>query len=96
MKTMQSSATQLTPKETKFLTILNETRLADGKMVGRYSEQVKEQFQFSNEELKSAVNKLVKMDLLMKIDAGGKEFVYFHTDKVGKTDLDGDLLKIRH
>ena len=65
-------------------------------MFGRYFEQVKEQFEFSNEELKGAANKLVKMDLLMKIDAGGKEMVYFHTDKVTKTDLDKDLSKIRH
>jgi hypothetical protein len=93
---MENQIPQLTPKETKFLTILNETRLANGKMFGRYFEQIKEQFQFSNEELRNAVNKLVKMDLLVEINAGGDEFVYFHTDKVTKTALDKDLIKIRH
>ncbi|MFH1802967.1 MAG: hypothetical protein ABH864_05990 [archaeon] len=87
---------ELTPKETKFLTVLNETRLADGKMFGQYSDLVKEQFDFSNEELTHAVKKLVKMDLLSSIDAGGNEFVYFHTAKVMKADLDKDLVKIRH
>lgn len=86
----------LTQKETKFLTILNETRLTNGKMVGRYSTEVKEQFSFSDTELKSAVNKFVKMDLLSVIDAGGNDLVYFHTQKVNKEDLDKDLLKIRH
>lgn len=87
---------ELTSKETKFLTILNETRLTDGKMVGRYSNEVKEQFNFSDTELKSAVNKLVKMEMLSVIDAGGNDLVYFHTEKVNKADLDKDLIKIRH
>ncbi|MBU0907109.1 MAG: hypothetical protein KKE05_03030 [Nanoarchaeota archaeon] len=87
---------QLTPKETKFLTVLNETRLAGGKIFGRFGELVKEQFQFSNEELKNAVNKFLKLDLLTKIDAGGNEIVYFHTNKVNSIELDRDLLKIRH
>src|SRR3989344_1922076 len=78
---------QLTPKETKFLTILNETRLSDGKMFGRYYDLIKEHFEFSNTELKNAVDKLLKMNLLMSIDAGGKEFVYFHTNKVAKAHL---------
>lgn len=86
----------LTQTEIKFLTILHETRLADGKMFGRYFEEVKEQFQFTNAELASAVKKLEKMDLLMKIDAGGNEFVYFHTDKVMKVELDKYLSKIAH
>ncbi|MBU0761200.1 MAG: hypothetical protein KJ718_05465 [Nanoarchaeota archaeon] len=86
----------LTPKETKFLTILNETRLSDGKMFGRYFEEIKGLFEFSNEELNKAVKKLVQMGLLTKIDAGGNEYVYFHTNKVTKTELDKDLIKIRH
>lgn len=87
---------QLTDSETKFLTILDETRLSDGKMSGRYFEEVKEQFKFSNTELTDAAKKLEKMGLLSKIDTGGKEFVYFHTDKVVKAELDEDLRKIRH
>lgn len=87
---------ELTSKELKFLTILNETRLADGKMFGRYFDQVKERFEFSNDELGKAAAKLVSLDLLTKINAGGDEFVYFHTDKVVKAALDPDLVKIRH
>jgi len=87
---------ELTQKEIKFLTVLNETRLSEGKMSKKYFDQIKEQFPFSLEELESAVKKLVKMGLLTKIDAGGEEFVYFHTDKVVKTELDKDLTKIKH
>jgi DNA polymerase III delta subunit len=87
---------KLTPRETKFLTILDETRLADNKMFGRYADIVKEQFQFSNKELKTAVAKLLKLDLLTKINAGGDEMVYFHTEKVNKIKLDEELSKIRH
>jgi len=65
-------------------------------MFGRYFEEVKEQFTFSNIELSNAVAKLEKLGLLMKIDTGGDEFAYFHTDKVAKTDLDKELNKIRH
>lgn len=86
----------LTQKETKFLTILNETRLTDGKMLGRYADLVKEQFEFSNGELTSAVKKLLELELLTPIKAGGDEVVYFHTSKVEKIKLDPDLLKIRH
>ena len=73
---------ELTPKEIKFLTIMNETRLADGKMFGRYSEEVSKLFSFSNSELNAAVKKLVKMDMLSVMDVGGNEKVFFHTDKV--------------
>lgn len=86
----------LTQNEIKFLTILNETRLAEGKMFGRYFEEVKEQFEFSNEELNDAVKKLVKLNLLTRIDIGGDECAYFHTDKVVKSDLDKKLSKIAH
>lgn len=96
MKPTQTQISELTPKETKFLTILNETRLTDGKMFGTYFDLIKEHFQFSNEELKSAVAKLLKLNLLTEIDAGGSEIVYFHTDRVNKVELDKDLLKIRH
>lgn len=86
----------LTQNEIKFLTILNETRLANGKMFGRYSEEIKKQFNFSDKELIVAVRKLEELNLLTKINAGGNEYVYFHTDKVVKTELDKELSKIRH
>jgi len=87
---------QLTDKELKFLTILNETRLANGKIHGRYSQEVSKIFQFSDAELGSAVKKLVKMKMLSVIDAGADELVYFHTDKVVKSELDRNLREIRH
>jgi hypothetical protein len=87
---------ELTNKEIKFLTILNETRLSDGKMFGRYSDEVSKVFSFSDSELNSAVRKLIKMNMLSVVDAGGKELVYFHTDKVDKNDLDKHLMEIRH
>ena len=86
----------LSQREIKFLTILNETRLSDGKMSGRYSDEIKEEFLFSDKELNQAVIKLVKMGLLEKITAGGNEYVYFHTEKVEKSELDAILGKIRH
>lgn len=86
----------LSQREMKFLTILNETRFSDGKMSGRYLDEIKEHFLFSNKELNLAVVKLVKMGLLSEIDAGGNEFVYFHTEKVEKSKLDSNLGKIRH
>ena len=87
---------ELMPKDIKFLTIMNETRLTNGKMFGRYFEEVSEQFKFSNSELSVAVKKLMKMDMLSVIDAGGKDLVYFHTDKVSKDQLDKELMTIRH
>ncbi len=87
---------ELAPKDIKFLTIMNETRLSDGKMFGRYFEEVNERFKFSNSELNTAVKKLVKMDMLSVIDAGGKDMVYFHTEKVSKDQLDKELMTIRH
>ena len=87
---------ELTQKEIKFLTIMNETRLADGKIHGRYSQEVSKVFSFSDSELKNAVNKLLKMKMLSVIDAGGNELVYFHTDKVVKSELDKQLREIRH
>jgi len=87
---------ELTQKEIKFLSILNETRLSDKKMLGRYSEEVKKVFQFSNSELDAAVKKLVKMELISVIDVGGNEKVYFHTEKVSKDILEKELVAIRH
>ena len=87
---------ELTQKDIKFLTILNETRLSDGKMFGRYFQEVNKVFSFSENELNSAVKKLVKMEMLTSIDVGGNEQVYFHTDKVSKDKLDKDLREIRH
>ncbi|MBS3064871.1 MAG: hypothetical protein J4472_03595, partial [DPANN group archaeon] len=75
---------QLSSRELKFLTIMNETRLSDGKIHGQYSKEVAKQFQFEDAELNSAVKKFVKMKLLSVIDAGGDELVYFHTEKVIK------------
>jgi hypothetical protein len=86
----------LTPKDLKFLTILNETRLADGKMFGRYFEEVREKFQFSNSELDAAVKKLVKLEMLSVIPIGGNERVYFRTEKASSFPLDKDLLAIKH
>ena len=87
---------QLTENEIKFLSILNETRLEEGKMFGRYFEEVKEKFKFSNTDLNKAVKKLESLGLLTKVDTGGQEYVYFHTDKVEKLELDKELGKIRH
>ncbi len=87
---------ELTQKDMKFLTIMNETRLSDGKMFGRYSEEVSKLFLFSDAELSTAVKKLVKMEMLSVIDVGGNERVYFHTDKVTEDKLDKDLMGIRH
>lgn len=86
----------LSQREIKFLTILNETRLSDGKMSTRYLDDIKEQFLFSNKELNWAVIKFVKMGLLSEIATGGNEYVYFHTEKVEKSGLDKNLGKIRH
>lgn len=86
----------LSAKELKFLTILNETRLSDGKLMGLYSKEVSKIFTFSDIELVNAVKKLVKMKFLSVIDAGGNELVYFHTNKVIKTELDKNLREIRH
>lgn len=87
---------ELTTKDLKFLTILNETRICDGQMRGRYSQEVSKIFPFTSSELNEAVNKLLKMGLLSVIDAGGKDMVYFHTDKVIKDKLDKNLGEIRH
>ncbi len=87
---------ELTQKDIKFLTIMNETRLSDGKMFGRYSEEVSKLFLFSNVELDAAVKKLVKMGMLSVVDAGGNELVYFHTNKVAEDKLDKSLREIRH
>jgi len=86
----------LTSRELKFLTIMNETRLSNGKIHGIYSQEVAKQFQFSEVELSSAVKKFVKLKLLSVIDAGGDELVYFHTEKVIKAELDKQLREIRH
>ena len=75
---------------------MNETRLTNGKMFGRYFEEVSNQFKFSNSELNAAVKKLIKMDMLSVIDAGGSDLVYFHTDKVSKDLLDKELMSIKH
>ena len=87
---------ELTQKDMKFLTILNETRLSDGKMFGRYSEEVGKLFEFSDAELSTAVRKLVKMGMLSVINAGRDEIVYFHTDKVKQDKLDKSLRVLKH
>ena len=87
---------ELTSKDMKFLTIMNETRLSDGKMVGKYSDEVSKVFLFSNSELHIAIKKLVKMDMLSVMDIGRNEKVYFHTQKVTKDKMDRHLKEIRH
>lgn len=87
---------ELIPKDIKFLTIMNETRLTNGKMLGRYFEEISKQFAFSNSELNASVKRLVKMDMLSVIDAGGKDMVYFHTDKVSRDLLDKELMTVKH
>lgn len=87
---------ELTQKDIKFLTIMNETRLSEGKICGRYSQEVNKEFLFSDSELNAAVKKFVKMGMLSTIEAGGGETVYFHTEKVDRSKLDKDLRKIRH
>ena len=87
---------ELTGKEIKFLTIMNETRLSEGKILGNYSKEVREQFSFSSEELDLAVKKLVKIGMLSAIKTGKNEQVYFHTSKVTEDILDKDLMGIRH
>ena len=86
----------ITSKEIKFLTILNETRLSGGRLSKRYFEEIKELFTFSIEELEKVTIKLLKRGMITKIATGGDEYVYFHTDKVIKGELDKDLIKIKH
>ena len=86
---------ELTQKDIKFLTIMNETRLSDGKLFGRYYDEIKEIFTFSDGELGASVKKLVKMGMLSVMDIGSKEVIYFHTDKVSKDKLDRNLREIR-
>lgn len=86
---------ELTDKEIKFLTIMNETRLSDGKMSGRYFEEVSKVFSFSDVELTRAVKKLIKLDMLSVVDIGGQERVYFHTEKVAQDKLDNVLRQVR-
>jgi len=87
---------ELSQKDIKFLTILNETRLSGGKMPKKYFDEINEKFVFSNEEINNAAKKFVKIGLLSIIAAGGDEYVYFHTDKVIKSELNMDLIKIKH
>lgn len=87
---------ELTQKDIKFLTVMNETRLFRGKMFGRYFDEVSKVFTFTDTELKSSVKKLVGLGMLESIEAGGGEQVYFHTLKVKDQILDKNLLAIRH
>ena len=74
---------------------MNETRLADKKLFKNYSEEVRKIFQFSDKELSNAVNKLMNLGMLSKMDLGANEVIYFHTDKVSKTMFDKKLAEIR-
>ncbi|MDO8459771.1 MAG: hypothetical protein Q7S74_01550 [Nanoarchaeota archaeon] len=87
---------ELTASDIKFLTIMNETRLCEGKLFKRDSDEIGKVFSFKEKELNSAVKKLVKMGMLSPLDLGGNEVVYFHTEKVPKDKLDKDLIKIKH
>ena len=86
---------ELTSKELNFLTIMNETRLSDKKLFKRDSETFRKFFSFTDGELSLAVNKLVKMALLSKMELGSNEIIYFHTEKVSQDNLDAKLVSIR-
>ncbi len=85
----------LTEKESKFLTIMKETRLEDNKLFKNYSEEVRKIFQFTDKELQNAVKKLLRDGMLSEMDLGAKETIYFHTDKVTEDMLDKKLGEIR-
>lgn len=85
---------KLSPKELKFLSMMNEIRLSDGKLFKRDYELASKIFSFSDAELNTAVKKLVKMSLLTELDLGGNEIVYFHTKKVSQYELDKELKSI--
>ncbi len=87
---------ELTLKETKFLTILNETRIADGKLMEGYSRKVKEVFTYTNPELNAAIKKFKGNGLLSELDLGANEVMYFFTDKVSKDMLDKELVKVKN
>lgn len=84
----------LTPKEVKFLTILNETRLSNGKLLKGYSERLRKEFSFRDKELREAVKKLRGNGLLTEMDLGGDDIMYFFTEKVSKDMLDKKLEEI--
>lgn len=86
----------LTPREAKFLTIMNETRLVDGKLFKRDSDQIKKLFLFSDKELSAAVRKLKEKGMLTEMKLGADEIMYFFTEKVPKDMLDRKLREIRH
>lgn len=75
---------------------MNETRLSDGKLFKRDSEEISKIFVFSDKELKAAVKKLVEIGMLSSMDLGGNEKIYFHTEKVSPDKLDKELRKFRH
>jgi hypothetical protein len=85
----------LTPREVKFLTMMNETRLSDGKLFKRDLEAFSKIFSFSEKELHSAVKKLVDLGMLSQMKLGGNEIIYFHTDKVSESELDEELKVLR-
>ena len=84
----------LTPKEVKFLTILNETRLSNGKLLKCYSERLRKEFSFKDKELREAIKKLSRNGLLTEMDLGGNDIMYFFTEKVSKDMLDKKLEEI--
>ena len=86
----------LTQKDIKFLTIMNETRISDGKLLKGYSDEVKKQFEFTNKELNVAVKKLRGKGMLSAMDLGGDEVMYFFTEKVSEEMLDKKLVEISH
>ena len=87
---------ELTTKETKFLTILNETRISGGKLMDGFSKKIKEHFSYTNSELNGAIAKLKGEGYLSELDLGGDEVMYFFTEKVDKDMLDKDLGKIKN
>ena len=86
---------ELTPKDIKFLTMMNETRLSDKKLFKRDSDEFKKFFSFTDQELVMAVKKLTAMGLLSEMKLGSDEVIYFHTAKVSQDSLDVNLKSIR-
>jgi hypothetical protein len=86
---------ELTPKDLKILTMMNETRLCDKKLFKRDSDEFRKFFSFTDQELVAAVKKLVTLGLLSEMKLGADEVMYFHTEKVSRESLDEDLRSIR-
>ncbi len=85
----------LTSKETKFLSILNETRVVNGKFLEGFNKRIKDHFVFKNEDLVLSIKKFKSEGFLTELVLGKDESMYFFTDKVKKDMLDLELNKVR-